>query len=568
MLNRAPTIYTLRTTFQNKSNNFFFRESVWCSLVALMCIFIEPCQFLTTEERGELARKFKYYHRSVRPSERFNMAETVNGTYFNLNSELEILQSVAMWDTTGNTRLHLELMLIVHYNDDRLILRELPEILTMPDEFHPWIPSVELTQVWGPSLTSSTLGTQKTIHLDPKTGQLTVFHRISGSIACTSSVWKQPFERYYCELEITSEKDERIFLRVTRDLRPSTQLKLLSYSLEEWPTLVLRFTFANQWHSALVNIFLPSLLIFSVALFAQWKRRKMQVIVTATSTICIVIMQTAFRSVLNTNAVTSKVNMQEVWLSGILVHLICILTVDLIFPSRRIVYTTNDEKAFPKTSCPTKKRTAVPTSTYRRASLDDPSQWLPVSNVHPGNRHFPASQHPPVFHAAQFPHNRSVAAAGDRQVRFHQRPAPLPTYMRHPQQQTGIHEQLVLDMSLYDPGFDMLPIDIGDDVDLRDIKIRATKFDDDDDDDDMEEEDRQMPLWTPGKKETESRQYPAFARMGAVASQRRSPPSARKRQIQKVTMGRKKRMALMAIFSSFVLFVCIYVGIAIYAINE
>ncbi|KAI1705493.1 Ligand-Gated ion Channel [Ditylenchus destructor] len=550
MLNRAPTIYTLRTTFQKKRNNFLLPKSVWFFLVALMCIFIEPCQFLTTEERGELARKFKYYHRSVRPSERFNLAETVNGTYFNLNSELE-------------TRLHLELMLIVHYNDDRLILRELPEILTMPDEFHPWIPSIELTQVWGPSLTSSTLGTLKTIHLDPKTGQLTVFHRISGSIACTSSVWKQPFERYYCELEITSEKDERIFLRVTRDLRPSTQLKFLSYSLEEWPTLVLQFTFANQWHSALVNIFLPSLLIFSVALFAQWKRRKMQVIVTATSIICIVIMQTAFRSALNTNAVTSKVNMQELWFSGILVHLICILTVDLLFPSRRIVYTTNDEKAYPKT-CPTKKRTAVPTSTYRRASLDDPSQWLPVSNVHPGNRHFPGSQYPPVLHAAQFPHNRSVAAAGDRQVRFHQRPAPLPTYMRHPQQQTGIHEQLV--MSMYDPGFDMLPIDIDDDVDLRDIKIRATEFEDDDDD--MEEEHRPVALWTPVKKETESRQYPAFARMGAVASQRRSPPSARKRQIQKVTMGRKKRMALMAIFSSFVLFVCIYVGIAVYAINE
>lgn len=65
--------------------------------------------------------------------------------------------------------------------------------------------------------------------------------------------------------------------------------------IEEWPTLVLQFTFANQWHSALVNIFLPSLLIFSVALFAQWKRRKMQVIVTATSIICIVIMVSQYK---------------------------------------------------------------------------------------------------------------------------------------------------------------------------------------------------------------------------------------------------------------------------------
>ncbi len=45
------------------------------------------------QERTELVRKFKYYHKSVRPSDRYNMVETVNGTYFNLDSEVELLQS-------------------------------------------------------------------------------------------------------------------------------------------------------------------------------------------------------------------------------------------------------------------------------------------------------------------------------------------------------------------------------------------------------------------------------------------------------------------------------------------
>lgn len=49
---------------------------------------------LTNYERNELARKFKYYYKSIRPSELFNLIETINGTYFCLNSELEILQTI------------------------------------------------------------------------------------------------------------------------------------------------------------------------------------------------------------------------------------------------------------------------------------------------------------------------------------------------------------------------------------------------------------------------------------------------------------------------------------------
>ena len=40
-----------------------------------------------------MARKFKYYHRAVRPDEEFNLVDTENGTYFRLFTELEILSA-------------------------------------------------------------------------------------------------------------------------------------------------------------------------------------------------------------------------------------------------------------------------------------------------------------------------------------------------------------------------------------------------------------------------------------------------------------------------------------------
>jgi hypothetical protein len=43
-----------------------------------------------------LARKFKYYHKSVRPSVQFNMVETVNGTFFRLLTQLELLETREM----------------------------------------------------------------------------------------------------------------------------------------------------------------------------------------------------------------------------------------------------------------------------------------------------------------------------------------------------------------------------------------------------------------------------------------------------------------------------------------
>lgn len=50
---------------------------------------------------------------------------------------------------------------------------------------------------------------------------------------------------------------------------------------EQWPWLQLNFTFQSaQWQWALVAVYLPSLLLFCCALLAQWKRRKVQVMVS------------------------------------------------------------------------------------------------------------------------------------------------------------------------------------------------------------------------------------------------------------------------------------------------
>ena len=61
--------------------------------LSLIVTLFNVVQSLSPEERGELARKFKYYHPSVRPGDKFNLIETLNGTFFNLNTEIELLQS-------------------------------------------------------------------------------------------------------------------------------------------------------------------------------------------------------------------------------------------------------------------------------------------------------------------------------------------------------------------------------------------------------------------------------------------------------------------------------------------
>lgn len=68
---------------------------------------------LTFEERNELSRKFKYYHESIRPSELYNLVQMTNGTFFGLNTELEILQTRGGVDNTVyNLKFFLKLKII------------------------------------------------------------------------------------------------------------------------------------------------------------------------------------------------------------------------------------------------------------------------------------------------------------------------------------------------------------------------------------------------------------------------------------------------------------------------
>lgn len=120
------------------------------------------------------------------------------------------------------TKLNLELILKIHYNDDRLILRELTNIVEIPNEFQVWNPSIELIEsligsrsfIENGFLSNQLLFAQKSIHLDPKTGQITILqrynflliniYRIYGTTHCITTKWKYPFEKYFCELKFDS----------------------------------------------------------------------------------------------------------------------------------------------------------------------------------------------------------------------------------------------------------------------------------------------------------------------------------------------------------------------------
>ncbi|KAH7730647.1 Protein LGC-33 [Aphelenchoides avenae] len=262
---------------------FFRAQSLVQSVQAVLFYFalFETILLTTTlspEERSELARKFKYYHRSVRPGDRYNLVETINGTFFSLHAEVELLRS-----RQSDDRLHLEIVMTLHYNDDRLVLRELSSVLSIPAEFQPWLPDIEIRP-------SSEV--KQSYHLDPKTGQVTIIFRLAPTLSCDSERWRYPFEKYSCELNIVASEDERIFLRLTRDLRPDAQIMLVKYTTDQWPHLVFRFTYSAQWQSAIVDVYVPSILIFSVVAFAQWKRRKTQVTVTVASLISMLLLAT------------------------------------------------------------------------------------------------------------------------------------------------------------------------------------------------------------------------------------------------------------------------------------
>uniref|UniRef100_A0A0N5AB95 Transmembrane protein n=1 Tax=Syphacia muris TaxID=451379 RepID=A0A0N5AB95_9BILA len=105
------------------------------------------------------------------------------------------------------------------------------------------------------------------------------------------------------------------------------------------PHLTLRFRFPHKWYSSLVTSILPSLLVFCVAVFAQWKTQKIQIFISAMAVISIIIMQTTHRG-------SSTLSLEDLWLCCTFLHVVCVLIVDLSIPTRRVRYNTIDDENY------------------------------------------------------------------------------------------------------------------------------------------------------------------------------------------------------------------------------
>lgn len=287
-------------------------------------------QGLTLDERNELARKFKYYFSSVRPNQRPNRVSTINGSYFALNTELQLVSSIPR-----NGELRLEFFLLMSFVDDRLEFRALTQRFQMSPEYRPWLPDVS---------TYPSLPLNISIFLEPRHGVVTAIYKVNSMLPCFCDRWRHPFENFYCDLIISNNGDERIILRNVLDLRSNLQKAKVSFSWENWPQVMLRYSFAHKWHSSLVTSILPSMLVFCVVVFAQWKRRKVQVLVTATALLCIVILQSTHRS-------SNSITLEDLWLSCTFLHIVCVLLVDLTLPARRVRYNVIVGDSFNK-KCP------------------------------------------------------------------------------------------------------------------------------------------------------------------------------------------------------------------------
>jgi hypothetical protein len=130
----------------------------------------------------------------VRPGDRFNLIETINGTFFALHTEVELLQT-----RPNKDRLETEMFFNLYYNDERLTLRDIDEVIAIPDEFSPWTPQLDFPD--NTNLKSS-------IHVDPRTGQVSLRFKLHTMLECTFIVWNSPFQKYFCRFEVGSYESE------------------------------------------------------------------------------------------------------------------------------------------------------------------------------------------------------------------------------------------------------------------------------------------------------------------------------------------------------------------------
>ncbi|CAI4222086.1 unnamed protein product [Auanema sp. JU1783] len=286
------------------------------SKIILFLGFCLPIFCLNQNERNDLSRKFKYYFPSVRPSAPDNFISGQNGTFFNIQTELHLLLANPKASTVV-----VDILISLTWIDDRLVLRELPDRLELPIEFQPWTPRVQTF----PSSHS------QSVFLTPNTGSLTWYQRIKSEVSCESAAWKRPFHDYKCEIIIENIGNEVLTIERLRDFRQDSLSSKVTAHLDRFPLTNLVLKFSGEWQSSLLSVFLPSILVIFLVFFAQWKRRKVQVLVSTASLVCLLVMLTGNR---DKNGAT----LLDLWLSGCFLHSVFLLAIDLILPARRVRY--------------------------------------------------------------------------------------------------------------------------------------------------------------------------------------------------------------------------------------
>ncbi|CAB3409615.1 unnamed protein product [Caenorhabditis bovis] len=286
---------------------------------------------ISQNELNELARKFKYYHSAVRPSAPENFVSNQNGTFFNIPVEMHLMNT-----RINNRALYLELIILMTWIDERLVLRELSDRFTMPSEYTAWQPQL----IFSPNFSS------KYVTLAPTTGTISSYHTIKQNMECTADAWKYPFETFTCVVAVASESDEMLTLTSFTDLRGIAQQLMVRTTIADYPLCQIELTFKAEWPRAVLSAFLPSILMMAAVFFAQWKRRKIQVLVSLSAMIGTLIMLCSQRPY-------TAATLMDLWLCSTFIHSIFLVLIDLTLPARRVRYTLmvhvdeNTKKASP-----------------------------------------------------------------------------------------------------------------------------------------------------------------------------------------------------------------------------
>ncbi|KAE9418867.1 hypothetical protein Angca_001631, partial [Angiostrongylus cantonensis] len=257
---------------------------------------------LSPTERNEISRKFKYYFNSVRSNAFQNFVSDVNGTFYRITIDFHLIA------THIKTRsLLVEAVVVFHWIDDRLVLRELFDDFELPSEFVPWLPRIRT--IPKPHTV--------TVVLSPATGKISLYHRVKDIIPCSATEWKYPFESFDCELATENAGDEVMTVSALRDVRVESEILRIKAELAPFPQSVVHLRFPADWHPAVLSVFLPSFLIVALVFFAQWKRRKVQLVGSRPY---------------------QSATFLDLWICGCFIHTVFLLVVDLTLPARRVTY--------------------------------------------------------------------------------------------------------------------------------------------------------------------------------------------------------------------------------------